>query len=292
MKLTNKLGLPESLVAAVSFSDRNREGCDYTITELLLPPRQATLKRQHADKLEEDASERLWLLLGSAGHEVLRRAGKKLGLGIVEERAVVELDGKKIGGQIDLAIQGDNTMTDFKFTSVWAVKLGAKVEWEQQLNCYRWLAHQYGVQIDQLQIIALLRDWSKPEARRNPEYPQAGVVVLDIEMWSMEVCQLFLSDRIEMHEAAKAELPECTAEDTWERPAKWAVMKDGGKRATKVYDNQKDADLHTMRLGPGFKTEFRPGERPRCADYCVVSEHCTQFADWKANNETQPRTVS
>lgn len=122
MRLTNNLGLPVSLVAAVSFDDRNREGCDWTITELLNPPRQVALKRQHAAELSEDVSDRLWALLGSAGHEVLRRAGKKLGLGLVEERAIVEIAGHKIGGQIDLAITEDNTMTDFKFTSVWAVK--------------------------------------------------------------------------------------------------------------------------------------------------------------------------
>lgn len=282
MILTNKLGLPDSLVAAVSFSDRNREGCDYTITELLSPPRQAALKRKHWDALEEDASERLWALMGSAGHEVLRRAGKKLGFGIVEERAVAELDGHKIGGQIDLAIQGDNTMTDFKFTSVWAVKEGAKLEWEQQLNCYRWLASQYGVKIDKLQIIALLRDWSKPEARRSPDYPQAGVVILDIPVWPFPQTEAWLRERIALHEAAKTSLPECSAEDTWERPAKWAVMKDGAKRATKLYDDGIAAQAHASRSGKEFKVEFRPGERPRCTDYCVVSQFCTQYADWVA----------
>lgn len=122
MKLTNTLNLPASIVAAVSWDDRNRDGADYTITELIAPPRQIALRRKHWAELEEDVSERLWALLGSAGHEVLRRAGKQLGRGTIEERATVELDGKRISGQIDLAIQDDNTMTDFKFTSVWAVK--------------------------------------------------------------------------------------------------------------------------------------------------------------------------
>lgn len=288
MKLTNNLGLPESLVAAVSFSDHDRAGCDYTITELIGPPRQAVLKRQHWDTLEEDASERLWLLLGSAGHEVLRRAGKRLGKGIIEERAVVELGGKKIGGQIDLAVQNDNTMTDFKFTSVWAVKLGAKKEWEQQLNAYRWLAHQYGVQIDKLQIIALLRDWSKPEARRNPEYPQAGVIVLDIPVWTHEQTAAWLFERIAIHDSAKDNLPDCSAEDTWERPAKFAVIKVGGKRATKLHNTKPDADAHAAQLGTGFTVEFRPGERPRCETYCAVSEHCLQYTEWKALNGIKP----
>lgn len=283
MKLTNTLGLPQSLVAAVSFDDRNREGCHYTITELLSPPRQAALKRVHWDELEEDVSDRLWALMGSSGHEVLRRAGRALGKGMIEERAVVELDGKKIGGQIDLAIQGDNTLTDFKFTSVWAVKEGAKEEWTQQLNCYRWLAAQYGVQIDRLQIIALLRDWSKPEAKRNPEYPQAGVVVIEIELWPFPKTEAFLRERIAMHESAKDALPECSSDDVWERPAKWAVKKKGAVRATKLYDNQKDAELHATRT-LGMEVEFRPGERPRCTSYCIVAPFCEQFAKWKQDN--------
>lgn len=282
MKLTNNYNLPESLVAAVAFSDRDREGCDYTITELLLPPRLAALRHQHWAVLEEDASERLWALLGSAGHEVLRRAGKKLGKGLIEERAIVELAGKKIGGQIDLAIQGDNTMTDFKFTSVWAVKDGAKNEWEQQLNCYRWLADQYGVRVDRLQIIAILRDWSKPEASRNPEYPQAGVMVLDIPMWPLPDVKMWLEYRIGLHEAAKESLPECNPDETWERPAKWAVMKHGGKRATKLHDNLALARLHVEQLGKCYAVEHRPGERPRCQHYCVCSDYCTQYASWVA----------
>jgi hypothetical protein len=282
VKLTNKLGLPESLVAAVSHNDRDREGCDYTITELIGPPRQAVLKRQHWDALEEDVSERLWMLMGSAGHEVLRRAGKSLGKGVIEERAVVEFDGFKISGQIDLAIQGDNTMTDFKFTSVWAVKAGAKAEWEQQLNAYRWLAMQYGVAVDRLQIIALLRDWSKPEARRSTDYPQEGVVVLDIPIWHKDATEAWLVERIAAHEAAKATLPECTPEDTWERPAKWAVIKPGAKRATKLHDNPESAKSHAQ--AAGLVIEFRPGERPRCSDYCIVSEHCQQYAAWKTSS--------
>lgn len=287
MKLTNKLGLPDSLVAAVTFNDRNREGCDYTITELIGPPRQAQLKRQHWEVLEEDASDRLWALMGSAGHEVLRRAGKQIGLGVIEERAVVELDGKKIGGQIDLAIQNDNTMTDFKFTSVWAVKSGAKKEWEEQLNAYRWLTAQYGITIDRLQIVALLRDWSKPEARRNPEYPQSGALVLEIEKWPFPVVEGWLRQRISLHEAARKSLPDCSPEETWERPAKWAVMKIGGKRATKLHDFKPDADAHAAQLGKGYGVEFRIGERPRCSDYCVVAPFCTQYAEWKEANDTR-----
>lgn len=151
--------------------------------------------------------------------------------------------------------------------------------WTAQLNCYRWLASQYGVSISKLQIIALLRDWSKPEAKRTPDYPQAGVVVIDIPVWPEAQTEAFLRERIALHESAKLTLPECSPEDTWERPSKWAVQKPGAKRATKVYDNQHDAENHAR--SSGLEVEFRPGERPRCSDYCLVADHCSQFQQWK-----------
>jgi hypothetical protein len=238
-KITNTSNLPESLVAAVTHSDRDREGCDYTITELLTPPRILALKHLHDAEIEEDAADRLWALLGQAGHEVLRRAGKGQGKAIVEERAVIEvtLAGRtyKIGGQLDYLQVTNAELTDFKFTSVWAIKDGIKPDWEQQLNLYRWLAWHYGVTVDKLQIVAILRDWSVREAGRDPDYPQTQAQTFEVRLWTWDQCETFTTARIAMHEAAKLILPECSSADMWEKPAKFAVMKNGQKRAVKLH---------------------------------------------------------
>lgn len=282
MKITNLNGLPEPLVRAITYSDYNKEGCDYSISDLLRPPRMAQLERQYADQITEDASDRLWMLLGSAGHEVLRRSAG--GDGIVEVRAIAEVDGFKVGGQIDYA-KADVSMTDWKFTSVYAAKEGPRDEWCAQLNCYRWLAAQYGVTINKLQIVCIFRDWSKSKAPREPDYQQSQVKVLDIPMWNWDKSQSFISHRIQLHEHAKRHEAFCTPEETWERPATYAVKKPGNKRATKLCLTMGEARELITQLGTSMDIEVRPAERPRCADYCRCAPFCDQ---WKAFQKDNP----
>lgn len=272
------------MVAAITWSDRDREGCDYTITELLRPPRIGALERIHKDELEEDASDRIWALLGSAGHEVLRRSAPG---GIVEERAIVDLkvNGKdyKVGGRLDYG-KTDLAIWDYKFTSVYAVKEGVKEEWEQQLNCYRYLAHCYGVQIEHLWIVAVLRDWSVREARRDPEYPQTQVKVFEVHPWGLDEAENFLKGRIALHEGARKELPECLDSETWAKPPVWAVKKKGNVRALKLHSSELAANNHAAQDPKGLVVEYRPGERPRCESYCSVSQWCEQWQTWLAAN--------
>ncbi len=281
MRLTNTQNLPQPLVRAVQWSDRDREGCDFTITELLRPPRIAQLEREHADEITEDAADRIWMLLGSAGHEVLRRSADSKR--IVEERAIVEVKGYKIGGQIDYS-ESDKCIWDYKFTSVYAAKEGTKPEWDQQLNCYRWMAKQYGIEIHRMEIVCIYRDWSKQKASREPDYPQSGVRVFGIPKWSDNDTLGFITARIDMHVDAAHKLPLCTPEETWERPEMWAVKKKGNKRALKLFDSAKDA-TDWARYNPELIVENRPGERPRCESYCRCAPFCDQ---WKAFKEANP----
>lgn len=275
MKITNLYNLPEPLVRAVTFSEYDRGGCDYTVTQLLRPPRIAALERQHKEEVTEDASERLWLLLGSAGHEVLRRSADKQG--IVEERAIIEIDGHRVGGQLDYAIS-DNTIWDYKFTSFWAVKEGPRPDWTQQLNCYRYMCAEYGVGIGRLQIVAIFRDWSKREAARNKDYPQAQVQVFNLPLWTPEVTLSFLRGRIAVHEEAKKQLPFCTDEEVWAKPAKYAIKQPKRERAVKLCDTYEQAK---SLLSGNQYIEQRPAERPRCESYCSVSKFCAQYAEFQ-----------
>lgn len=281
MTITNTQNLPEPLVRAVQWSDRDRERCDYTVTELLRPARMVALEREHAKEITEDASDRLWLLLGSAGHTVLERSAHK---GIVEERAIVEVEveGKpfRVGGKLDYGVS-DTTLWDYKFTSVWAAKEGPRDEWIQQLNIYRWLAGRYGVAFDKLQIVAIFRDWSKPKASKEPDYPQAQVKVFDLPLWRDDSTEQFIIDRIRAHEAAKLTLPECSPEEMWEKPAMWAVKKKGAKRAIKVYAEEQRALEHwsSGSVREPLEIEHRPAERPRCESYCRCAPFCEQ---WKS----------
>lgn len=280
MIITNRFGLPQPLVNAVKFSTYNKGGADYSVTELCKPPRIAALEKLHWDDLEEDASDRLWMLMGSAGHEVLRRSSDG---GIVEERCTIEVAGKKISGQMDYAVV-DKALIDYKFVSLWAIKDGVKPEWAQQLNCYKEMADQYGVEVKELKIVAILRDWSKPEAKRNPELPQSQVVVLPVRIWEKAITLAWMQSRIALHELARAgNLPNCTPDEMWERPERYAAMKRNNVKASRVMDTKLEiGQWIASQPKPGdFSVEVRPAERPRCENYCSVSDFCTFYQQWK-----------
>jgi hypothetical protein len=280
MKITNNFGLPAPLVRAVSASKYDKGDADFSVTELLKPPRMRALEIKHADDLEEDANERLWALMGSAGHEVLRRSADG---GIVEERVTIDLGGVKVSGQADYVVT-DMELIDYKFTSIYAIKDGVKPEWEQQLNCYNYMCRQYGVAVKGLKIVAILRDWSKPESRRDKEYPQAQAVVLPVRMWDCHVTRDWMLQRINLHKSAQlGQIPDCTPEEMWEKPGKYAVMKGENQRASRVLDTKLEAGewMAAQPKPSQFHIEIRPSQRNRCEAYCPASRFCSQFREWK-----------
>ena len=79
--------------------------------------------------------------------------------------------GWTISGQTDSISLEENTLKDYKVTSVYKVMKAQKEgddSWEAQLNCYAWLyQHNIGKTIDKLQIITVNRDWNKSQKKRN-----------------------------------------------------------------------------------------------------------------------------
>lgn len=283
MKITNKAGLPEGLVRAIQNDNYDNGGADYTITGLLSPPRISVLKKEHEDKLEDDASNMVWALIGKIGHSILQLGA--IGRGdLVEKRFFTLLRGKKISGQCDFSTSG--ILTDFKFVSVWSVKEGIKPEWVAQLAGYRWLAAKNDIDLRQLQIVAILRDWSVGEARRDPNYPQSQVLVLNSPLWDLSTTEKFFAERLLMHESAKKKLPECTAEERWQKSDEWKVVKDGNKRALKIHYSEVSARQHLKEMGKNYHVEFFAGESVRCLSYCNVAPFCSQ---WKAIQAAMPK---
>lgn len=82
MKITNKYNLPEPIYKACQM-DTHRTHGDISVTTLIDAPQIRYLKRKHNDVLEQDVSEMLWALQGTAMHAILERANIEL----VRERA-------------------------------------------------------------------------------------------------------------------------------------------------------------------------------------------------------------
>jgi hypothetical protein len=135
--------------------------------------------------------------------------------------------------------------------------------------------------------VAIYRDWSKPEARRSPDYPQAQAATFELPLWPREKARSFIAERVRVFQkAANGELPECTPEERWEKPTVYALMKDGAKRAVRLYDNEKDAADHAS-TGKNLRVEKRKGESTRCELYCSVAPYCSQFQATKGSESQE-----
>lgn len=257
---------------------------DYSVTELLKPPRVTALTAMHKEKLVDDVEDRLWSLYGQIVHTILERANQA---DLVEKRFFAEFNGPSgpriVSAQVDTLALVRGILSDWKFTTSWGFKLGqpVKPEWVAQLNMQLEILRRNGLDAVALQIIGLLRDWSKLEAQRTEDYPKKGVIVVPIEIWPRERTVAFIEERIALHERAKQvtndeDLPLCTPDERWAKQDSWAVMK--GTRAIRfgVCFTEKAAE-ETHRKNPGTRIEFRPGFSTRCSAYCSVSEFCSQY---------------
>lgn len=271
MILTNRQNLPEPIVRAVSNDDYDNGGADYSVTTLIKPPQIVALERKHANEITEDVSDRIWALMGQLGHSILERAADS---GIVEHRFFIRRQGKKVGGRLDLWRNAD--LLDYKFTSAWAVKDGLKPEWEQQININALLCRENGIEVQSGQIVAVLRDWSKLEAKRNQDYPKSQVIVIPVPMWTPEQCEQFVQDRLKLHiAAADGNCVPCSDEERWAKPAVFAVMKAGRKTAVKLHEDHASAENHAISVG-GY-VETRPAVQTRCEFYCAAAKWCPQY---------------
>jgi len=266
--LTNRLNLPASIVSAVA-NDPYVGGGDISVTRLIAPPFQRKLRRQHAT--EEDVTDRIWALVGQIGHSILERY--KPERGVAEERLYIDRGGWSISGQFDLI--EDRILTDFKFTSVWAQD--GKIEWEQQLNLLRLLAHDHFMNthdaryvVDTLQIIAIYRDWQKSKVGTK-RYPTSQIGVIPIRMWPLEETITYLDERIAAHQHPDPE--PCSDEERWKASDVVAVMKGGRGKAARLFDTKQEA-INWISDRQGYFIHVRAGEYRRCAAYCDVSHVC------------------
>lgn len=282
MRITNRYSLREPLVRAVS-DERPYVPGVISVTELIKPPQMRALEIAHADEIEEDASDRIWALLGTAVHMVLEKAS--VDNAFQEEQLSTEINGWTVTGRPDLLEDyGDGaiTLSDYKVTSVWAFLNGVKVEWEQQLNLYAWLWRLHGFVVDALEITAILRDWTKSR-KAESNYPVANAMTLPVALWPQETQQEFILTRLSLHQAVideGMEAPECTPPERWRRPTTYAVTKHGNKRAFRVFDSLADADACRAEQGSKaheFMIEQRLGASVRCESYCRVNHWCPQY---------------
>ena len=260
-----------------------------SVTQLIAPPRIVVLQKLNEHNLTSDVVDRVPSLLGTAVHKIIEKGSKDVPGHIVEERLFSDVCGWKISGAVDLQIQkGDGAweINDWKVTSVYSV-LSDKPEWEQQLNCYAYLASKsHGRNVTSLKIVAILRDWQRKQAEIKADYPQSQIVMVDIPVWTPEQQEAYITERVALHQAAQKAVDTgepvayCTDQERWVRGESWALMKEGRKSAVKLYDNEEQAREDCSKSGGGHHVEHRRGSAVRCAgNYCLVSMWCRQWQE-------------
>jgi hypothetical protein len=280
MQVTNVHNLPEPLVTLARREYYSKGAAQYSVTEIMSPPKIRRMREKYDDQIVTDVSQMLWSLLGSALHVVMER-GETSGW-IKEERLFAEVDGVSISGAIDLQEEGESGITiyDYKFTSAWAV-MQEKEEWTQQLNIYKWLVETVKQRkVVGLKICALVRDYSKHDLREA--YPAAPICIVDVPLWDSVKTEMYIRERLEMHRESKMradfeeDLQNCSNEERWMSETTFAVKREGRKTAIRVFKTIEEA-TELAEKEKGY-VETRLGEPKRCTgDFCGVSQWCAQY---------------
>lgn len=204
----------------------------------------------------------------------------------LEQRAIREFRGRKIGGKFDMVAEG--IVQDNKSTSAFAWAAGTRDDDHRlQLSLYRWIDAQqehrkitedFGI------INYVFTDWSKMIAKQNPKYPQKRVEQKRIELLSLEETERWIINKIKMidtfFDVEEPIIPECTDEELWRSEPRYKYFSDPAKakipgaRSTKNFDSIIEANNHLSQAGKGVVMTF-PGEPKRCG-YCAAFEACSQ----------------
>jgi hypothetical protein len=282
MKITNKLGLPQALVNMAK-QEYECEQNEYRVTSLLKGTRETILERRYQDKIEQDVSDMVWLLFGTAVHSVLEH--HEIGENEVKEHRIkVPVGNYILSGQFDLYNAETKTITDYKTCSVWKIIYGDLQDWRRQLLIYAYMLKANGNEANTGEVVALMKDHSKSQAKRKADYPQLPVKKITFEFDEQDFADIEKWLDAKFTEIAKAELlpdgdlPLCTPEERFNSGDKFAVMKNGRKRAMRVLDSHEEA-MEWKENNGGDLIEVRPGDDKKCEDYCSVCEFCNYYRE-------------
>jgi hypothetical protein len=286
MKITNHLKLPQALLRFADKHSYDPGDSDFTASSLIEHPRITRLKAIHRDEMSDDISNMVMSLVGTAWHAIA--ADGAAPNDIVEERIFTHISGAKVSGAIDLQVPSDGgiKIIDYKTTSAISVMMnpGGKDSWEQQLNIYAELVERVkGVEVTELEVVILCRDWTRAQVARSKTYPKSAVVSIPVWLWDKSDRKKFLEERVQLHLKyfEEFDLPECTPEDRWENRFAVHEMKlDGSPRKNPKTRSATRGKAEAYINKNDLKATIIEGDskRTRCEEnYCGVADFCNQW---------------
>ena len=289
MKITNNQNLPAPVVALLTRNYYTKGESQYSVTEIMSPPKIRRLREQYDSEIEVDVTSLLATQFGTFMHAKLE--AKEIEGYLNEERLFTLVDGVTISGAIDLQQTTPEgvVIIDYKFVKAYSVMMN-KIDWEIQLNIYKWLVETVKhTKVSGLKICAFVKDFAKFETSREG-YPQAEAVMIDIPMWDSVRTETYVRNRLEAHRNAKVAhdfgeaLPLCTDEERWAKESTYAVKREGRKTAIRVFKTIEEA-TELAEKEKGY-VETRKGEYTRCTgNYCGVAQWCDQYQGEQSEEE-------
>lgn len=286
--ITNKYGISDAIFKACSIDNHVTIG-DISTTQLIDSPQLRMLKKQH--DVEEDVTDRIWMLMGTAVHyvvelgEINQREARQL---LEAAEVLMKLDqvkaaewmyefinkqypdhknkdilnevtlshsieGMTFSGTFDRFKISEGLLDDYKNTSVYAyMNEESRKKWDAQQNVYAFLLRENGYEVKKSQITAIFRDFSAGK-RFSKGYPQSPIATFPVKLYPHVKMLEYLTGRIRLHKNAQMNLdyPECTTKEMWATSDTFAVTAPGRQRAIKVFPN--DALAKSFILGEGAK---------------------------------------
>ncbi len=282
MKITNKLNLPQPFVELAT-SDYTYTDKEYRVTSLLKGFKEAILERRHGDEIEQDVSDMIWLLFGTAAHSVLEK--QKEGVNELKETRLKQKFGDyTLSGQFDLYNAETETISDYKTCSVWKVVKSDYEDWRKQLLMYAYMLQEIGFPVKNGEIVAIMKDHSKQKAKTESGYPLYPVQKIEFKFNENDFRDIkeFIEGKFSILSYCETleddQIPECTPEQRYNTGDKYAVMKNGRKKALRLLDSAEEAGQWKYDNG-GDYIEVRKGEDKKCAEYCSCSEFCNYWRE-------------
>ena len=296
MTTTNRMNMPQAFVNFVSNVRHNPAGT-LSATTLLKGDKEIVLYDRHFEELEQDAADLVWASFGTAYHYIMEQQEDDA---FKEEAFSVDVDGWKVTGRVDRYDLQKEILEDWKTASVWKVIYSDFKDWRAQGLTYAWLMKQNGLNVQRCRFVAILKDHSKTEAKRKPDYPKKPVFIYEFDVTEADLEETEKRIRAKIKSVTEAyklgddDIPPCSEEERWATATKYAVMKEGRKTAVKLFDDRETADLYLSQTGGdtvGLYVQERPGESKKCADYCPCAEFCNFYHDCVKQNEDQELTA-
>lgn len=275
-----------------TFNDHYHKVGDYSVTDLIAPPRIVALKNRYPEcEKEISMIQSTASLIGTGVHKyvefLLKPWDSKYSL---EQTLRTGMLKRVLSGTYDVLVRNKD-LFDIKTCKTWKLIFDPDMaEWIEQQNIYKWLLEINGVNVESLNILAVFLDWQEGMLVRSKTYPREPMQIFPLPIWSTEQTEEFVTRKLTMHldceDLLDDDLPACTPEEMWQRfpegvSEKYAVMKSPtAKRAARVLTTKTETRRYckeTKGIDSNSFVEVRYAQRTRCERYCKVNSKCNYY---------------